>query len=536
MGNAQTFEHLLEQSIEETAPRLYWPSMPYEGPVKLRFCCGRCSGEAILLDPYPKIWKHLVGLRGQCFKCATTQRIHAKFMESGTREVIWTYNGRDERLLGQQIQKFLRSGPMDQSQLDNLNSSGVQFKTYVHPVNFRDSVMPHDFLFPEDVYKLPLKERHKLFLKTVSRNVKTWDRLKIKLNREGDMLRQAYSQFMEAPVSKLRGFFSVKFDGEEEALDLGGVTREFFQIVSEQILDPRANLFIPQGPNNTFHPSPSSHINEEHLNYFRFFGRFLGKALMEEKLVKAPLTRALWKLVLGKALCFEDYQTVDKQIFVRLQQILDYDDETLEACNFVFAANIDDFGEAKVYPLKEGGEEIGVTRANVHEWIRLYTSWRMIDSVYPQIHNFLQGFYEVIPVQLVTLFNEFELEQVLCGLDQINVEDWQKHAVLVGFKKGDDLTKEMPRWFWQIMGEELTNEERGHVLQFATGSAQVPVSFEYLHPPFTIALNKSLKPDSLPYGHTCFNRIDLPVYTSKQNMRTALLKAVDLGLVGFGRK
>jgi hypothetical protein len=47
----------------------------------------------------------------------------------------------------------------------------------------------------------------------------------------------------------------------EEAMDMGGVTKEFFQLVSEQMLDPRANLFIPQGPNNTFHPSPSSAIN-----------------------------------------------------------------------------------------------------------------------------------------------------------------------------------------------------------------------------------------------------------------------------------
>jgi len=44
-------------------------------------------------------------------------------------------------------------------------------------------------------------------------------------------------------------------------MDLGGVTKEFFHLVSEQMLDPRANLFIPQGPNNTFHPSPSSAIN-----------------------------------------------------------------------------------------------------------------------------------------------------------------------------------------------------------------------------------------------------------------------------------
>lgn len=57
-----------------------------------------------------------------------------------------------------------------------------------------------------------------------------------------------------------RGSFAVKFIGEE-AIDMGGVTKEFFSLVSEQMLDPQANLFLPQGPNNTFHPSPSSSVN-----------------------------------------------------------------------------------------------------------------------------------------------------------------------------------------------------------------------------------------------------------------------------------
>jgi len=66
----------------------------------------------------------------------------------------------------------------------------------------------------------------------------------------------------------------------------------------------------------------------------------LGKALIEERLVNAPLTRAIWKLLLGmrgsqtcfsaaysqelgtgKSLTFEDFQTVDKQIYMRLLQV-----------------------------------------------------------------------------------------------------------------------------------------------------------------------------------------------------------------------
>lgn len=50
-------------------------------------------------------------------------------------------------------------------------------------------------------------------------------------------------------------------------LDMGGVTREFYQLLSEQILDPNNALFL-RTPGNTYHPNPASAVNEAHLQYF----------------------------------------------------------------------------------------------------------------------------------------------------------------------------------------------------------------------------------------------------------------------------
>ncbi|KAL6051720.1 HECTdomain (Ubiquitin-transferase) domain containing protein [Balamuthia mandrillaris] len=534
MGNFYSTAEILNEKIEDTAGRLYWPSLPFEGPVKLRFCCSKCNGEAILLQPFPEYWHELVVLKGECFACGGVRSIRTKFVEAGKhREAIWTFKGGDKRKLGEQLQKFVRSGPPAHAQLESLSEAGVYFERTIRPPNFRETVLPPDFLYPEGAAQLSLHERHQLFLRTFSKEVRGWDRLKIRIDRDQHILGQAFKQFQDVSPAKLRGSFKVKFNGEE-AIDYGGVTQEFFQLVSEQMLDPHVNLFLPNGPNNTFHPSPSSSINELHLEYFRFFGRFLGKALIEDKLVKAPLTRAIWKLLLGKSLNFSDFHTVDKTAYLRLRQTLDFDEELLESCSLVFAANIDDFGEGKLYELKEGGENIPVTKDNLHEWIKLYSSWRMADSVTEQLENLLRGFYEVVPVQLIApLFNEFELEQILCGLNELDVEDWKKHSVTVGFRSSEE--KEQLAWFWEVL-EQFANSQRGQVLQFTTGSAQVPVSFEYLHPPFTVALVKGLRTDSLPYGHTCFNRLDLPIYTSKEKMEESIQKALDFGLVGFGRK
>lgn len=59
------------------------------------------------------------------------------------------------------------------------------------------------------------------------------------------------------------------FFAGEEGLDMGGVTREFYQLLSAQILDPNNALFC-RTPCNTYHPNVASVVNEAHLQYFRY--------------------------------------------------------------------------------------------------------------------------------------------------------------------------------------------------------------------------------------------------------------------------
>eukprot|EP01090_Pellita_catalonica_P001770 TRINITY_DN11509_c0_g1_i1.p1 TRINITY_DN11509_c0_g1~~TRINITY_DN11509_c0_g1_i1.p1 ORF type:complete len:470 (+),score=77.86 TRINITY_DN11509_c0_g1_i1:2-1411(+) len=469
-------------------------------------------------------------MKGDCFKCGGMKRIYTLFVEAGKkREAIWTFEGKDEKLLSNQIEKFLRCAPSTSKDRAIMDEE-VSFTRLVHPDNFRAKVLPPDFLYPENAIKMDLNERRDLFYSVISKHVRTKSSWKLNVRRS-HLLEDAFAAFDTASPEDIRGTLKVTFIGEE-ASDWGGVSREFFQLVSEGLLDPRVNLFLPKGPNNTYHPSPSSYVNEGHLKYFRFFGRFLGKALLDKRLVKAPFTRAVYKLFLGKGLEFTDFQTVDKQTYIQLRQTIGFDADVLESCDFVFAATIEDFGRHKTCPLKHNGENIVVTKDNLFEWIKLYSSWKMVDSVEAQLLHFLFGFYEIIPVQAVQIFNEFELEQLLNGLQKVDLENWRANSVVMGISKS---SKQRAAWFWEIL-EEFGNDRRVQVLQFVTGSAQVPVSFEHLFPPFTIGFSSSLRNDSLPYGHTCFNRIDLPYYTSKEQMKDRIEKMLDLGLVGFTRK
>jgi hypothetical protein len=51
----------------------------------------------------------------------------------------------------------------------------------------------------------------------------------------------------------------------------------------------------------------------------------------------------------------------------------------------------------------------------------------MFESVRLQLQALLRGFYEVVPAYLVSVFDFQELELLLCGLPQIDIEDWKKH-------------------------------------------------------------------------------------------------------------
>lgn len=64
------------------------------------------------------------------------------------------------------------------------------------------------------------------------------------------------------------------------------------------------------------------------------------------------------------------------------------------------------------------------------------------------------------------------MEYLLCGLAEINVEDWRKHSVYAaGYKSDDDVIV----WFWKAV-ENFDNELRARLLQFVTGTSKVPMN------------------------------------------------------------
>ena len=90
--------------------------------------------------------------------------------------------------------------------------------------------------------------------------------------RRAYILEDSYNQLRMRSTQDLKGRLTVHFQGEE-GIDAGGLTREWYQLLSRVIFDKGALLFTTVGNESTFQPNPNSVYQTEHLSYFKFVGR-----------------------------------------------------------------------------------------------------------------------------------------------------------------------------------------------------------------------------------------------------------------------
>lgn len=197
------------------------------------------------------------------------------------------------------------------------------------------------------------------------------------------------SLYYKKPNEIKYGKLNIRFHGEE-GVDAGGVTREWFGALSRQMFNPDYALFNPVAADRTtFHPNPLSVINEQHLTFFRFIGRIIGKALYEGRVLDCHFSRAVYKRILGKPVSLKDMETLDLDYYKSLVWILENDitDVTFET----FSVEVDKFGVTETVDLIPGGRDIPVTEENKREYVAKVVEQRLTKSVEEQLEHFLMG-------------------------------------------------------------------------------------------------------------------------------------------------
>jgi E3 ubiquitin-protein ligase NEDD4 len=98
----------------------------------------------------------------------------------------------------------------------------------------------------------------------------------------------------------------------------------------------------------------------------------------------------------------------------REHDITDVLDET-------FSLTEERFGELVTVELKPGGENIPVTEANKKEYVDTVVAYRCSKRVKEQFDAFMEGLLELIPRDLINVFDERELELLIGGMSEIDM-------------------------------------------------------------------------------------------------------------------
>lgn len=359
--------------------------------------------------------------------------------------------------------------------------------------------------------------------------------------RRDYLLSDSLQAVMSMGRDDLRKTWRFEFLGEQ-GIDAGGLAREWFQLVTEEIFNPDRGLwFNDEGNQMCMQINASSKIScgNDHLVYFRFLGRVMGKALFDQRLISGHMIRHAYKHILGWPVTFSDLELIDEQYFLNMKKLTTYDEDELAMLCLDFTYTEQSLGVSTEIELAKNGKNIDVTKDNLPEYLEACTKYRLMGRVKSQMKELLLGFYDIIPEPLLTVFDFQELELLMCGLPEIDMEDWKANTEYLGTVKSRGKKHPVVKWFWEVVEEDFDQALKAKLLQFATGTSGVPTrGFSVLQGndgnirKFSIQ-GVSLNTCLFPRSHTCFNRIDLPMFTKKKDLRENLMISVQIEPTGF---
>lgn len=351
--------------------------------------------------------------------------------------------------------------------------------------------------------------------------------LKLKVRRDhiiDDALVRLEMISMENP-SDLKKQLYVEFEGEQ-GVDEGGVSKEFFQLVLQEIFNPDIGMFTYDDDTKLFWFNSSSLETEAQ---YTLIGIVLGLAIYNNCILDVHFPMVVYRKLMGKKGTYLDLSDSHPVLYQSLKGVLDYTGNVEEDMMMTFQiSHTDLFGNPVIYDLKEEGDQIPVTKENRQEFVNLYADYILNKSMERQFKAFKKGFLMVTNESpLKYLFRPEEVELLICGSRKLDFEALEKTTEYDGgYNKDSQIIKD----FWEII-HSFGEEQKKLFLQFTTGTDRAPVGG--LGKLKMIIAKNGSDTDRLPTSHTCFNALLLPEYSSKEKLRERLLKAITYAK-GFG--
>jgi len=397
--------------------------------------------------------------------------------------------------------------------------------------------------------------------------------------RRSCLLEDSVQQLLALDPTALRQWMRVQF-ADEPGIDVGGLEREWFELAAQAVFDPAVGVFkqaLGDG-GMCFEPSGSlpaklgGHPRSREL--YEFTGRLLAKALVERIPVGAPLSLPLYKQLVGGVLEFEDLECLDPDLCRNLDWLvnfsgvesldLDFTVATPRSCPFGGAADgAEDASDDEerdvdcltydcvrraadgnrdatvvVRSLVAGGADVRVDDANKRDYVRRLWRHHVLEAGKDAMWHLARGVYSVLPPDLLSVLDANELELLLCGSPVVDVDDWAANTEYAGEYRRRGARHAVIAWWWKAV-RALEDHDRHKLLMFCTGSARVPChGFRALQRndgKYQLFCIQSLPRTELrfPRAHTCFNRIDLPMYASYAELEASLRVVLCMEATGF---
>ncbi|XP_035265268.1 ubiquitin-protein ligase E3A isoform X1 [Anguilla anguilla] len=351
--------------------------------------------------------------------------------------------------------------------------------------------------------------------------------LRLKVRRDhiiDDALVRLEMIAMENPADLKKQLY-VEFEGEQ-GVDEGGVSKEFFQLVVEEIFNPDIGMFAYDESTKLFWFNPSSFETE---GQFTLIGIVLGLAIYNNCILDVHFPMGVYRKLMGKNGTFRDLADSHPIQHQSLKELLEYEGSVEEDMMITFQiSQTDIFGNPLMYDLKENGDKIPVTNENRKEFVALYADYILNKSIEKQFKAFRRGFHMVTSESpLKYLFRPEEIELLICGSRNL---DFQALEETTEYDGGYTRESHIIKDFWETV-HSFAEEQKRLFLQFTTGTDRAPVGG--LGKLKMIIAKNGPDTDRLPTSHTCFNVLLLPEYSTKEKLKERLLKAITYAK-GFG--
>ena len=354
------------------------------------------------------------------------------------------------------------------------------------------------------------------------------------INRN-NILEDSYNQFLRIKELNLSRPLKIKFLNEHVE-DEEGIYREWYICMFKEIISPKKRLFI-LNPYKSLEPNTVLFYPKYpgiRLELYEFIGKLIIKAIADIVFIRnLNINRVLLKCVGNRPITLDDIKYYNLDLYQKLKYINDTQvkgNRQLETIRFVWNIR-DENNQIKEMELIPGGSNIYLNDNNKTTFINKAIYFEAIRPYEEQIKYTQKGLYSLIGKEVQGVFTVEELNFLLSGQDDIDLNDWKENTIYKGIY---NQYHPMIILFWQKIGS-LKKNEIIKFLEFATGSGSVPIDgFGSMKgvsgriQKFTIEPHtnySSDNPDQYVFykieAKRLYNTIILPQYRNKQELDQA---------------